>query len=156
MLHVVLFEPEIPQNTGALLRLAACLNVHLHLIEPLGFVMRTPAMQRAHMDYIQAAPHTLHPSWPAFQQTLSQTVGFSGRLIGLTPASTQTLPQTTFQDGDALLFGAEGPGLPAAQQQACHTLVRIPMAKGQRSLNLALSVALTVGHALQSTHTWPA
>jgi tRNA (cytidine/uridine-2'-O-)-methyltransferase len=155
MLHVALFEPEIPQNTGALLRLAACLDFHLHLIEPLGFVMRTPAMQRAHMDYIQAAACTVHPSWSAFVQTVEGAADFSGRLIGLTPAGTHTLPQTTFQDGDTLLFGAESAGLPDAQQTTCNERVRIPMVAGQRSLNLALSVALTVGYALHDMQTWP-
>jgi tRNA (cytidine/uridine-2'-O-)-methyltransferase len=144
MFHIVLFEPEIPPNTGNIIRLCANTGVKLHLIEPLGFVLSDKALVRAGLDYHQMACVTVHENWSAFRAANPQ-----GRLHALTTRGGVRYDQVDFLPGDILLFGAETRGLP----QWLHDEVdearrlRIPMQPDSRSMNLSNAVAVMVYHA---------
>lgn len=146
MFHVVLVHPEIPPNTGNIIRLCANTGAWLHLIEPLGFSMDDKAMRRAGLDYHEYADVRRYPSWADF---LSMQAPKLDRLFTLTTRG-QASPYTlAFQPGDWLVFGSETKGLPSdirAQFPAAQTL-RLPMREGQRSLNLSNAVAITVYEA---------
>ena len=144
MLHVVLFEPEIPPNTGNIIRLCANTGVQLHLIEPLGFHMEHQQLRRAGLDYHEFASVRTHASWTAFQHTVQPT-----RVWGMTTKASHTPFAVQFQSGDALVFGPESRGLPAEFLQALphEQWLRLPMQPGSRSLNLSNAVAVTVYEA---------
>ena len=146
MFHIVLVEPEIPPNTGNVIRLAANTGCDLHLIEPLGFSMEDKHMRRAGLDYHEYAEVRRHADWPSFVAACQPA---AQRLFALTTRGTRTVHDVAFQPGDWLVFGAETRGLPpqvraaiAAGQQ-----LRLPMRAGQRSLNLSNAVAVTVFEA---------
>lgn len=146
MFHIVLVEPEIPPNTGNIIRLCANTGAWLHLIEPLGFSMDDKAMRRAGLDYHEYADVRRYPSWTDFLSTQSPPLA---RLFTLTTKGEQSPYTTSFQSGDWLVFGSETKGLPApirAQFAPSQTL-RLPMREGQRSLNLSNAVAVTVYEA---------
>lgn len=149
-MRLALFEPDIPQNTGAMLRLAACLGVGVDLIEPCGFVWAEPKLRRAGMDYIDHVDLRRHVSWPTFQASRGP-----GRLVLLTTRGTVTLPNFAFHAGDTLLVGRESAGVPPAVFDAADARVAIPMAAGLRSLNVALAAALVLGEALRQTEQFP-
>jgi tRNA (cytidine/uridine-2'-O-)-methyltransferase len=144
MLNVVLFEPEIPPNTGNIIRLCANTGCRLHLIEPLGFTLEDKQMRRAGLDYGEYATVTVHPDYQTFldrEQPL--------RLFGLTTKGSRGYHEVTYQKGDYLMFGPETRGLPADIRQAlpkAHCL-RVPMRPESRSLNLSNTVALVVYEA---------
>lgn len=146
MFHIVLVQPEIPPNTGNIIRLAANTGCALHLIEPLGFSMEDKHMRRAGLDYHEYAPVKRHASWLDFLQDEQPQ---PGRLFALTTRATRTVHDVAFTAGDWLVFGSETSGLPAAlranwpQSQQ----LRLPMREGQRSLNLSNAVAVTVFEA---------
>ncbi len=146
MFHIVLVEPEIPPNTGNIIRLCANTGAWLHLIEPLGFSMDDKAMRRAGLDYHEYADVRHYPSWADFLSSQSPPLS---RLFTLTTKGAQSPYTTSFQSGDWLVFGSESKGLPAhirAQFAPAQTL-RLPMREGQRSLNLSNAVAVTVYEA---------
>ena len=146
MFHIVLVEPEIPPNTGNIIRLAANTGCQLHLVEPLGFSMDDKHMRRAGLDYHEYATLTRHADWAAF---LAQAQPAPERLFTLTTRGTRSPYETPFQPGDWLVFGSETRGLPEAVRShfAPAQCLRLPMRAGQRSLNLSNAVAVTVFEA---------
>jgi tRNA (cytidine/uridine-2'-O-)-methyltransferase len=146
--HIVLVEPEIPPNTGAIARLCAATNCHLHLVEPLGFRLDDRALARAGMDYWQ---HVIWRTWPSFDALTEAHI--AGRFHFLTTKTKRSYVDAQFQPGDFLVFGRETKGLPesllAKHAQACLT---IPMAnENVRSLNLATAGAIVLFEALRQT-----
>jgi len=146
MFHIVLVEPEIPPNTGNVIRLAANTGCTLHLVEPLGFSMEDRYMRRAGLDYHEYAEVTRHPNWSAF---LERAQPNPNRMFALTTKGQSNVFDVTFEAGDWLVFGSETRGLaPELRAQFEPTqLVRLPMRPDQRSLNLSNAVAVTVYEA---------
>ena len=146
MFHIVLVEPEIPPNTGNVIRLAANTGCTLHLVEPLGFSMDDRHMRRAGLDYHEYAEVRRHPTWQAFLQS-SQPA--SDRLFALTTRGTRAVHDVRFRPGDWLVFGSESRGLaPEIRESfAAQQRLRLAMRAGQRSLNLSNAVAVTVFEA---------
>lgn len=144
MLHIVLFEPEIPPNTGNIIRLAANTGSQLHLIEPLGFKLDEKSVNRAGMDYREIQDLQLHKSWEDFLAT-----EMPERIFALSTKGTRTHSDTQFQSGDYLLFGPESRGLPASIRESLPTerVLRIPMVANSRSMNLSNAVAVMVYEA---------
>jgi len=146
MFHIVLVEPEIPPNTGNVIRLAANTGCTLHLIEPLGFSMDDRQLRRAGLDYHEYAPVRRHAGWEAF---VASERPAAERLFALTTRGTRGVHEVGFAAGDWLVFGAETRGLPAALRERLPAAqqLRLPMRPGQRSLNLSNAVAVTVFEA---------
>lgn len=146
MFHIVLVTPEIPPNTGNVIRLAANTGCTLHLIEPLGFSMDDKHMRRAGLDYHEYAEVRRHADWQAF---LAAESPGSERLFAFTTRGTRPVHDVRFAPGDWLVFGSETSGLPAdlLQTFAPAQRLRLPMRAGQRSLNLSNAVAVTVFEA---------
>lgn len=144
MLHLVLHQPEIPPNTGNLMRLAANTGVQLHLIHPLGFYLRDKELQRAGLDYHEWARVQEHADWSAFRAALPTT-----KVWAFTTKAQRLYTDATFADGDALLFGSETRGLPATVVDAIPAAqrLRLPMQLGSRSLNLANAAAIATYEA---------
>jgi tRNA (cytidine/uridine-2'-O-)-methyltransferase len=143
MFNIVLVHPEIPPNTGNVIRLAANSGSTLHLIEPLGFSMDSKLLRRAGLDYHETAQVQRHASWPAFVQARRPD---PARCFALSSKAQTLLSSVRWQAGDWLVFGCETAGLPAdiAAQFAPEQLIRLPMRPGQRSLNLSNAVAVAV------------
>jgi len=148
-MRLALYQPDIPQNTGTILRLAACLGVAVDLIEPFGFPFDDRRMRRAGMDYLDRVEIRRHGDWAAFQAARA------GRLVLLTTAGDRSLPHFTFQPSDVLLLGRESAGVPPEIHAAADVRLRIPMQPEMRSLNIALAAALALGEALRQTDAWP-
>ena len=146
MFHIVLVEPEIPPNTGNVIRLAANTGCTLHLIEPLGFSMEDRHMRRAGLDYHEYAQVLRHANWAAFLDTVRPT---PERMFALTTHGSRSVHTIRFQAGDWLVFGSETRGLaPELRERFPVTQrLRLPMVAGQRSLNLSNAVAVTVFEA---------
>ena len=146
MFHIVLVEPEIPPNTGNVIRLAANTGCTLHLIEPLGFSMDDKHMRRAGLDYHEYAALRRHANWDAF---LAQEKPAADRMFALTTKGSRAAYGVAFQPGDWLVFGAETRGLSPELREtfAPSQRIRLPMREGQRSLNLSNAVAVTVFEA---------
>lgn len=146
MLHIVLFQPEIPPNTGNVIRLAANTGTQLHLIKPLGFSIDDKQVRRAGLDYHEVERVSVHESWEDFL-----AARLPGRMFALSTKGTTSYAEPAFQPGDILLFGPETRGLPAAIREAlpAQQVLRIPMRDGSRSLNLSNSVAIVVYEALR-------
>lgn len=159
-MQLALFEPDIPQNLGAFIRLSACLDVPLHIIEPCGFPVDDKRIRRASMDYYDLATVVRHASWAAFRRAHlegrllegRQFEGRSGgRLVLLTTAGATPLPEVQFQPDDILLLGRESAGVPSEVHEAAELGVRVPLKKGARSLNVALAGAMVLSEALRQT-----
>jgi tRNA (cytidine/uridine-2'-O-)-methyltransferase len=146
MFHIVLVEPEIPPNTGNVIRLAANTGCTLHLVEPLGFSMEDRLMRRAGLDYHEYAEVRRHADWEAF---LADEGPAADRLFALTTRGTRLVHDTAFRAGDWLVFGSETRGLAPALRDGFPPAQRLklPMRPGQRSLNLSNAVAVTVFEA---------
>ncbi len=152
-LRIALYQPDIPGNTGTILRFAACLGLAVDLIEPAGFDVSDRNLKRAGMDYLAMAALTRHVNYERFYETVRE----NGRRLVL--ASTKAaLPYADFefQPGDTLLFGRESAGVPDHVHERAEARILIPMVPGQRSINLALSVAMIAGEALRQTAGFPA
>ena len=143
---MALFEPDIPQNLGAFIRLSACLGVPLDIIEPCGFPLDDRRIRRAAMDYYDFARPVRHASWQAFRRDRP-----SGRLILLTTAGSVVFPQIAFRSDDILLLGRESAGVPAEVHDTADVRLRVPLQAGARSLNVALAAAMVVSEALRQT-----
>ncbi len=146
MFNIVLVHPEIPPNTGNVIRLAANTGCSLHLIEPLGFSLDDRQLKRAGLDYHEYAPVRTHASWAAFIDALQPD---RSRLFAFTTRGSQPLAETSWQAGDWLVFGSETAGLPPGVRDtfdATHR-VRLPLRESQRSLNLSNAVAVAVFEA---------
>ena len=150
MFNIVLVEPEIPPNTGNVIRLAANTGCKLHLIEPLGFSMEDRQMRRAGLDYHEYAQTQRHANWPAF---LSIERPSPERMFALTTRGTGNVFEMQFKKGDWLVFGSETKGLSDAVRAdfAASQCLKLPMQAGQRSLNLSNAVAVTVFEAWRQT-----
>jgi tRNA (cytidine/uridine-2'-O-)-methyltransferase len=146
MFHIVLVHPEIPPNTGNVIRLAANTGCALHLVEPLGFSMDDKLLRRAGLDYHEFTAVHRHADWPAL---LAARQAAGGRLFGFTTRGSQPLATVAWQPGDWLVFGCETAGLPAELRDSLDPAqrVRLPMRPGQRSLNLSNAVAVAVFEA---------
>lgn len=146
MFHIVLVEPEIPPNTGNVIRLAANTGCTLHLVEPLGFSMDDKHMRRAGLDYHEYADLRRHADWEAF---LASEQPAADRMFALTTKGSQAAFGVAFKPGDWLIFGSETRGLsPELREKfALSQRIKLPMREGQRSLNLSNAVAVTVFEA---------
>lgn len=145
-IRIALFQPDIPGNTGTILRLAACLGVTVDVIEPAGFDLSDRALKRAGMDYLEMASLVRHASWNEFEQWR----GREGRRLVLF-STVATIPYTvfSFRDGDILLFGRESAGVPDDVHHTADYRLLIPMKEKARSLNVALSAAMAAGEAMR-------
>jgi tRNA (cytidine/uridine-2'-O-)-methyltransferase len=151
MLHVALWEPEIPPNTGNVARLCAATGSRLHLIGRLGFRLDDKSLRRAGIDYWDAVDVVRHATFAEFEQSLAPA-----RIWLVETPAERPYTRATFADGDCLLFGGESRGLPAGvREKYAETLVGIPMPAGKvRSLNLATAVGVVLYEALRQLHDW--
>jgi tRNA (cytidine/uridine-2'-O-)-methyltransferase len=147
-MRIALYEPDIPQNTGTILRLCACLQLEAHIIEPAGFPVTDRAFRRAGMDYLDRVSITRHGSFEAFEDWRRAA---QLQLVLLTTAAETSYLDHAFRDDQVLAFGRESAGVPAAVHAAANARLRIPIADGLRSLNVAMAVALVAGEALRQT-----
>jgi tRNA (cytidine/uridine-2'-O-)-methyltransferase len=150
-LRIALFEPDIPQNTGAVLRLAACLGVAVDLIEPCGFLLDDRRLRRAVLDYAADLDLRRHASWRAFLADRDA----QSRLILMTTSGSVPLYRFAFAPEDTILLGRESAGAPAIVHQAAAARVFIPMHRPARSLNVALAGAIALAEALRQTGMLP-
>jgi tRNA (cytidine/uridine-2'-O-)-methyltransferase len=151
-MRIALYEPDIPQNTGTILRLCACLGIEAHIIEPAGFPVTDRAFRRAGMDYLDQVALTRHGSFASFEewrhrQRLS--------LILLTTTAQRSYLDHAFSADQVLLFGRESAGVPEQVHKAVDARLRVPMQPGMRSLNVAIVAAMVVGEALRQTGGLP-
>lgn len=153
-MRLALFQPDIPQNLGAFIRLAAGLGVPLDIIEPCGFPVDDKRIRRAAMDYYDLATIVRHASWTSFRQAQLETRP-AGRLVLLSTAGTAVFPDVAFRAGDILLLGRESAGVPAEVHEAADLSVRIPLQPGARSLNVALAAAMVLSEGLRQTASFP-
>ena len=142
--RIALYQPDIPGNTGTILRTAACLGFAVDLIEPAGFDVSDRNLKRAGMDYLELATLTRHLNWEAFAQTLA-----GRRLVIASTKAAQNYTDFNFEAQDTILFGRESAGLPDHIHQLANAAIIIPMQRNARSLNLAVSVAMIAGEALR-------
>jgi tRNA (cytidine/uridine-2'-O-)-methyltransferase len=152
MISLALYQPDIPQNTGTMLRLCACLGLDVHVVEPPGFDLSDRAIRRAGMDYLEHVHLVRHLSWSHFSAWCSQ----SGRRLVL--ATTKAaLPYVDFAFGhdDVILMGRESAGVPEAVHETADARVAIPMIAGVRSINVATAAAMILGEALRQTNGFP-
>jgi tRNA (cytidine/uridine-2'-O-)-methyltransferase len=149
-MRIALFQPDIAQNTGTMLRLAACLGVAADIIEPCGFAFDERRFRRAGMDYLDRVSLHRHSSWEAFVRA-----DRPGRLVLLTTRATTAYSDFVFQPDDTLMVGQESAGVPDAVHDAADARIRVPMAAGTRSLNVALAAAMVLGEALRQTDGFP-
>ena len=145
-MRIALFEPDIPQNPGTILRLAACLGLEAHLIEPAGFPTSDRAFRRAGMDYLDKVKLMRHLSWDAFERwRMAQGL----RLVLFTTRATTSYLDHGFEPRDVLLFGRESSGVPERVHAAADVRLVVPMQAGLRSLNVAMTCAMAAGEALR-------
>lgn len=149
-MRIALYQPDIPQNTGTLVRLAACLGVTIDIIGPAGFDMSDRAFRRAGLDYIDHAEIVRHASFQDFE-TWRLESSPSSRLVLLTTQASDRHVDFAFQPSDILLLGRESAGVPPAVHSAADRRVRIPMRHGVRSLNIAVAGAIVLAEALRQT-----
>ena len=148
-MRIALYEPDIPQNTGTILRLAACLGVEAHMIEPTGFPSSDRAFRRAGMDYLDQVSLVRHTGWSAFE-AWRQAEGL--RLILFSTAATVSYLDHRYRPDDILMVGRESAGVPDAVHQAAGARLLIPMRAGLRSINVAMAAAMALGEALRQTN----
>ena len=148
MIRIALYQPDIAQNTGTILRLCACVGLEAHIIEPAGFPMTDRAFRRAGMDYLDQVTIVRHTGWTAFENWRAKV---KARLALFTTAGAVSYLDFKYRDGDVLLFGRESAGVSDAVHAAADARLKIPMREGLRSLNVAMSVAMAAGEALRQT-----
>ncbi|HWC62128.1 MAG TPA: tRNA (cytidine(34)-2'-O)-methyltransferase [Rhizomicrobium sp.] len=147
--RLALYQPDIPQNAGSLMRLCACLGVAMDLIEPCGFLLSDRNFRRAGMDYRAGLSLTRHESWEAFRATRQ------GRLLLLTTKAATAYTGFAFDPSDTILAGRESAGVPDEVHRAADARLLIPMRPGMRSLNVAQAAAMVLGEALRQTALFP-
>jgi len=145
-MRLALYQPDIPQNTGAILRLAACFGLPVDVIEPCGFAFDDRRMRRAGMDYLDHVELHRHRSWDAYRTARS---GKPGRLVLLTTKASVPYAEVRFEAADSLLLGRESAGVPEDVHVAADIRIRIPMRPGLRSLNVAMAAAIVAGEAMR-------
>lgn len=153
-MHLALYQPDIPQNTGTILRLAACVGVSVDVIGPAGFDMSDKALRRAGLDYLEHVELVRHLSWEAF--LARRLAGTSPpRLVLLSSKGDTAYTDFLFQADDILLAGRESAGVPDAVRTSADACLRIPIREGLRSLNIAVAAAMVLGEALRQTGGFP-
>jgi len=151
-MRLALFQPDIPQNLGAAVRLAACLGVPLDVIEPCGFPVSDRAIRRAALDYGPIAEVKRHAGWADFRTEFAPK---DQRLVLFTTMAAEPFQQFKFQPTDILLFGRESAGVPPEVHEAADARLTVPMAPGARSLNVVNAAAMALGVALSQTNGFP-
>ncbi len=154
-MRLALFQPDIPQNTGTLLRLGACLDLPIDIIEPCGFLFNEKAMKRAGMDYINIATYRRHNSWQDFLEYRNQHPQEYGRLVLMTTKASIPYTDFKFEPNDIILMGRESAGVPDSIHQMVDSRLIIPMNQNARSINVAISAVMVIGEALRQTNLFP-
>ena len=154
-MRLALFQPDIPQNTGTLLRLGACLDVELDIIEPCGFIFSEQTLKRAGMDYLHLVKYRRHHSWEHFLQYRAEHPEEYGRIVLLTTHATEPYYHFEFQPNDIILMGRESAGVPEEVHQTVDARLLIPMNANARSINVAVSAVMVVGECLRQTKMFP-
>lgn len=154
-MRLALFQPDIPQNTGTLLRLGACLDLPLDIIEPCGFIFNEKAMKRAGMDYLNMASYRRHTSWEDFLAFRQEHPDQYGRIILLTTHADSPYTDFKFKPNDIILMGRESAGVPDAVHKIADSRLLIPMNEHARSINVAVSAVMVIGEALRQTNLFP-
>src|SRR5262245_36467162 len=151
-MRIALYQPDIAQNTGTILRMCACLDVEAHIVEPAGFPASDRAFRRAGMDYLDQVALVRHASWPAFEQWRRAA---AQRLVLFTTGAEQSYLDYAYGAGDVLMFGRESAGVPGEVHAAADARLVIPMRPGLRSLNVAIACAIAAAEALRQTGGFP-
>ena len=151
-MRIALYQPDIAQNTGTILRLAACLGVEAHIIEPAGFPVSDRAFRRAGMDYLDQVRLVRHASWAGFEEWRRAA---GARLVLLTTKAQLSYLDHAYAADDVLMFGRESAGVPPDVHAAADVRLTVPMRPGLRSLNVAMACAMVVGEALRQTGALP-
>ena len=151
-LRIALFEPDIPQNTGSILRLAACFGIGVDIIEPCGFLISDRRLKRVGLDYVEQADIVSYQSWDVF---FSSRIDTNVRLLLLTTKAEKAYTSFNFKAGDTLLLGRESAGVPENVHQAVDARITIPLAQGRRSLNVTQSASMVLGEALRQMEAFP-
>ena len=146
-MHIVLYKPDIPQNTAAIIRLGACLNLNIHLIEPCGFNLNDGRFKRVVMDYVGLSKIVRHNGFEAFLKKYKKS-----RIVLMTTKAKKLYHKFKFKKNDMLLFGRESAGVPKEIHQIIKNKIKIPMNKKTRSLNVAMSVAIVAAEALKQNN----
>lgn len=152
MIELALYQPDIAQNTGTLIRLAACLGTTLHVIGPAGFDMSDRNLKRAGMDYIELATVVRHVGWTDFEAFASEA---GRRLVLATTKGSVPYADFEFRHGDIILMGRESAGVPDSVHERADGRIVIPMQPGTRSINMAVSAGMILGEALRQTNSFP-
>ena len=150
--HIVLYQTDIAQNFGTIVRSAVAFGLPVHVIEPLGFVWDEPKMRRAGMDYLERADLKRHKSWEHFLETERPTMN---RLVLMTTKGSDLLQDFTAQEGDYYLFGRESAGVPDEVHAEADARIRLPMIAGERSINLAQSCSIIMFESLRQLKLLP-
>ena len=146
-MHIVLYKPDIPQNTAAIIRLGACLNLKIHLIEPCGFNLNDKRFERVVMDYLGLCDVIRHTDFKTFLNKYEKS-----RIVLMTTKAKKIYHKFRFKKNDMLLFGRESAGVPKELHQLLKNKIKIPMNKKTRSLNVAMSVAIVTSEALRQNN----
>lgn len=149
-IRLALYQPDIPQNTGNMIRTAACLGVGIDIVEPAGFVFSDRRLRRAGLDYLAQADLVRHESWAAFMAARADR-----RLVLLSAQGEQTYSKFPFRPDDILILGQESVGVPEKVRRTVAARVSIPMRTGMRSLNVAVAAGMVLGEALRQTEGFP-
>tara|TARA_Y100000739_G_C20500737_1_gene414786 strand:+ start:353 stop:814 length:462 start_codon:yes stop_codon:yes gene_type:complete len=152
-MRIALYEPDIPQNTGAIIRLASCFDIGVDIIEPCGFVFSSRRMKRSGMDYIDRVDIKLYSSWEKFYELYN--VNIKNRIILLTTKGNISHTKFSYTTDDILLLGRESAGVPDAVHLAVNSRIIVPIVTEARSLNIVTSAAMVLGEALRQTSTYP-
>ena len=146
-MHIVLYKPDIPQNTAAIIRLGACLNLNIHLIEPCGFNLNDDRFKRVVMDYVGLSKIIRHSGFESFLKKYKKS-----RIVLMTTKAKKLYHKFKFKKNDMLLFGKESAGVPEEIHKILKNKIKIPMNKKTRSLNVAISVAIVAAEALRQNN----
>ena len=155
-MRLALFQPDIPQNTGTLLRLGACLDIELDIIEPCGFIFSERTLKRAGMDYLDMVRYRRHHSWEHFLQYRAEHPEEYGRIVLLTAHASEPYYNFEFRPNDIILMGRESAGVPEEVHQTADARLLIPMNHNARSINVAVSAVMVVGECLRQVNGFPA
>ncbi len=147
-MHIALYQPDIPQKLGSILRLCACLGVTCHIIEPCGFILDDKRLKRVAMDYAEQAHYVRHVSW---EQFITSARGQAARIVLLTTKARHSCYDFSFMSSDILLLGRESAGVPQSVAEVADARIGIPMTPPARSLNIAQAASMALGEALRQT-----
>ena len=154
-MRLALFQPDMPQNTGTMLRLGACVGVDVDIIEPCGFIFSEHALRRYGMDYLELVKYRRHNSWDDFVKYAGEHPDEYGRIVLLTTKSQMLYTDFEFRPNDVLLLGRESAGVPEVVHETVDARLLIPMTEAARSINVAVSATMVLGEALRQTNLFP-